>query len=67
MHEPFGMETVSDAFTSVDLKKMARETQRQKRHMRLEMIRAMLGNSIDDSNCYMTSIAIKEDMMHEGN
>jgi len=34
MFAPFSMETVSDAFTTVDLKRLNREIQKEKRRMR---------------------------------
>ena len=48
------METVSDSFTTVELKKAAREIQNQKRRLRQQKVRAILGAS----NIYTGDIQI---------
>jgi hypothetical protein len=42
---PFEIEAVSDSFVSVELKKAAREIQNQKRRLRQQKVRAILGAS----------------------
>jgi len=46
---PFGIETLSDAFCSVELKKLNREIQREKQRLRREKLHAILGTSASHS------------------
>ena len=45
VHEPFGVEAVSDTFTTVELKKVARDIKRQKRRIQMHKVMAILGVS----------------------
>lgn len=43
VYEPFGVETVSDTFTTVELKKAARDIKSVKRRLQMQQVMAILG------------------------